>query len=137
MGLADSEWVVAAAHLFDGAPVAAHLAKFLSEPNHHLLIAYVGDHPAGFVSGVEISHPDKATEMLLYELAVDESHRRQGIGKALVNELSHLARRLGCRGVWVLADHDNPAALATYRSLTGAGEERPVLFSWEFHLGSR
>ena len=28
-------------------------------------------------------HPDKGTEMLLYELGVDESYRRRGIGRVV------------------------------------------------------
>ena len=36
------------------------------------VIAYVDARPVGFVSGVEMTHPDKDTEMFLYELAVDE-----------------------------------------------------------------
>jgi ribosomal protein S18 acetylase RimI-like enzyme len=66
--------------------------RFLDEPGHHLLIAYDGDTPAGFVTGVELTHPDKGTEMLLYELAVAEKYRRRAIRKALVAALTSRVR---------------------------------------------
>ena len=64
----------------------------LGTDTHHLAIAYVDDAPAGFVSGVEITHPDKATEMFLYELGVDDAFHGRGIGHALVEALRDLAR---------------------------------------------
>jgi hypothetical protein len=39
-----------------------------------MLIAYIDYVAAGFVSGVEMSHPDKGTEMFLYELSVAEEN---------------------------------------------------------------
>src|SRR5664279_3531472 len=99
--------VVAASALFDG-PVAARVAqRFLDSDGHHLLIAYEADGTAGFVSGVEMTHPDKGTEMFLYELAVDEGFRRRGIGKALVSALADIARSHDCYDMWVLTDADN------------------------------
>jgi ribosomal protein S18 acetylase RimI-like enzyme len=106
--------------------------RFLADPNHHLLIAYSDGAPAGFVSGVEVTHPDKGTEMFLYELAVDEAHRRQGIGTALVLALRDLAHDQGCYGMWVLTDADNAAAGATYRKSGGEVESQPLMFSWRF-----
>ena len=44
------------------------------------------------VTGVETTHPDKGTEMFLYELAVDEAARDRGVGRALVAALADLAR---------------------------------------------
>ena len=41
------------------------------------------DRAVGFVSGVETTHPDKGTEMFLYELGVDDSARRQGVGRGI------------------------------------------------------
>jgi hypothetical protein len=38
-------------------------------------VAYDGERPVGMVTGVETTHPDKGTEMFLYELAVDETAR--------------------------------------------------------------
>jgi ribosomal protein S18 acetylase RimI-like enzyme len=124
--------VVAAQHLFDGPAVPDAVRRFLDEPGHHLLLAYAGDaRPVGMVSGVETTHPDKGTEMFLYELAVDEGYRRQGIGTALVAALGQLARELGCYGMWVLVDHDNDPALATYAAAGGATESQPVMIGWD------
>jgi aminoglycoside 3-N-acetyltransferase I len=124
--------VAAAADLFDTPPQDAATARFLSSPDHHLLLAYDGGRPVGMISGVETTHPDKGTEMFLYELGVDEDARRQGVATALVNALAALARERGCYGMWVGVDTDNAAALATYRR-AGAHEEAPaVVFSWDF-----
>ena len=67
-----------------------------------------------------MTHPDKGTEMFLYELGVDESARRQGVGRTLVQALAALAREQGCYDMWVLADADNEAAQATYTRAGGA-----------------
>jgi len=108
--------VIAASHLFDHAAKPEWAQRFLADPGHHLLLAYVDGQPAGFVSGVEMTHPDKGTEMFLYELAVDEGYRNRGIGRSLVKALGELARQQGCYGMWVLTDRGNPAALKTYRA---------------------
>jgi ribosomal protein S18 acetylase RimI-like enzyme len=79
-----------------------------------------------------MTHPDKGTEMFLYELGVAEQHQRQGVGRALVDALRAIAVERGCYGMWVLTDDDNVAALATYRA-AGAGEPEPqVMLSWTF-----
>ncbi len=106
--------------------------RFLEDPTHHLVVAYVGEVGVGFVSGVETTHPDKGTEMFLYELAVDEAHQRRGTGTGLVRALEEIARSRGCYGMWVLTDHDNDAALATYHA---GGAEPPtphVMLTWTF-----
>jgi ribosomal protein S18 acetylase RimI-like enzyme len=132
MGPGDDGRVTEAADLFDAAPLPAALARFLADPTHHLLIAYSGGTPAGFVSGVEVTHPDKGTEMFLYELAVDPNHRHHGIGTALVRALADLAREKGCYGMWVLVDDENAAAAATYRKADGDVESQPLMFAWRF-----
>jgi ribosomal protein S18 acetylase RimI-like enzyme len=132
MGPDDAKRVSEAAHLFDDAPQPDALKRFLTSPTHHLLIAYSGGEPAGFVSGVEVTHPDKGTEMFLYELAVDKNHRHHGFGTALVRALADLARKQGCYGMWVLVDDENAAAAATYRKADGDVESQPLMFSWRF-----
>jgi ribosomal protein S18 acetylase RimI-like enzyme len=124
--------LTAAGHLFDG-PVRPEWAeRFLAAPGHHLFLAYEGDEPAGFVSGVETVHPDKGTEMFLYELGVAEPYRRRGIGRTLVERLAELAHERGCYGQWVLVDTGNDVALAAYRSAGGAEDGTCTVLTWEF-----
>ncbi|HUQ60256.1 GNAT family N-acetyltransferase [Lentzea sp.] len=122
--------VLAAAHLFDAPPRPDATARFLAQDHSHLLIAYVGDVPAGFASGVEMTHPDKGTEMFLYELGVDDAFLRRGIGTALVEALKALAAERGCYAMWTGAATGDAAAQATYRK-TGASIDDGAFVSWE------
>lgn len=126
--------VAAAEHLFDH-PVRTEWAeRFLTAAGHHLLLAYEEGTaaPVGFVSAVETVHPDKGTEMFLYELAVAPPYRRRGIGRALIGRLAALGRELGCYGMWVLTDTGNDVALATYRSAGGEDDGSCAVVTWEF-----
>ncbi|CAL9449981.1 GNAT family N-acetyltransferase [Streptomyces sp. enrichment culture] len=124
--------LMAAGHLFDR-PVRPEAAeRFLAAAGHHLLLAYVAGEPAGFVSGVETVHPDKGTEMFLYELGVAEAHRRRGIGRALVERLTELARERGCYGQWVPVDTGDDVAVATYRSAGGGEDGSCTVMTWDF-----
>jgi ribosomal protein S18 acetylase RimI-like enzyme len=123
--------LVAAEALYDGPARQDAVKRFLASPDHHLLIAYGDDGvPLGFVSGVEVTHPDKGTEMFLYELAVDEARHRRGIGRALVTALARLAWERGLYGMWVLTDRANAAAMATYRSAGADADEDCVVLTW-------
>ena len=125
--------VEAASHLFDGPARPDATQRFLSERGHHILLALDDDRrPVGMVTGVESTHPDKGTEMFLYELAVDEGSQRQGVGTALVRALAELAREKGCYGMWVLTDDDNTAALATYTAAGADEQSRHVMLTWNF-----
>ena len=131
MSPGDERMVTAAERLFDGPILPEALGSFLADPRHHLCLAFVEEVPVGFVSGVELTHPDKGTEMFLYELGVDDGHQRRGIGTALVRALAGLARERGCYGMWVLTDRDNEAALRTYAT-AGAdeGSSSQVMLTW-------
>jgi ribosomal protein S18 acetylase RimI-like enzyme len=127
LGPGDVAAVTAVPHLFDETPRREWTEGFLRREGNHLLFAYVDGEPAGFVSGVEVLHPDKEVEMMLYELGVDEAFRRRGVGRELVGALVEVARRLGCRTVWVLTEPDNDPALATYRAAGFTGVETTTL----------
>lgn len=128
----DAEAVHAAADLFDTPPLPEATARFLAAPTHHMLFAHADDGTAiGMISGVETTHPDKGTEMFLYELSVAPQARRAGVATALVDALIELARARGCYGMWVGTEHDNAAARATYAK-TATEETAFVLFNWDF-----
>ena len=133
LGSREEGRVVDVSHLFDSEPTEAAAEKMLAQSNHYLLIAYEDDVAAGFVTGIEMTHPDKGTEMFLYELGVDPRFQGRGIGTALVRALAEQARDAGCYGMWVLTDDDNDAALSTYAGAGGTRDEsQHVMFSWEF-----
>ncbi|MEV8407344.1 GNAT family N-acetyltransferase [Streptomyces niveus] len=124
--------LVAAQHLYDGPARPEWAERFLAAPGHLLLIAYVEGVPAGFVSGIEMLHPDKGVEMCLYELSVDERYRRRGIGRALTDALATVARERGCYDMWVGVDTDNEPALATYRSAGARDQGHFAMLTREF-----
>lgn len=132
----DEHIVLAGAALFDAPPTEAWTSRFLASEGHHLLVALDdSDHPVGFISGVETTHPDKGTEMFLYELSVAPEHRNLGIGRSLVAALGEVAREQGCYGMWVGTEPDNAAALTAYLA---AGAEPPEPFlslNWTFPAG--
>lgn len=127
------EHVFAAARLFDDEPDAQATADFLAASGHHLYLALEADaaRPIGFVSAVEMTHPDKRTEMFIYELGVEPSRRRQGVGAALVRHVRSVAEKSGCRGLWVLTEPDNDAALRTYRSAGLTEQSAAVMLEWK------
>ena len=127
--------VLAAAGLFDEQPQGEATERFLDTPGHHLLLAWDGDRPVGMVTGVEMTMPDKGTEMFLYELGVAVGARNRGVGSALVAALHELARETGCYGMWVLTDDDTPAAVRAYTAAGGTPEPLTRLIAWTFVSG--
>jgi ribosomal protein S18 acetylase RimI-like enzyme len=125
------ERVKAAERLFDDPVDLEATRRFLANETNHLLIAYVDGDPAGFVTGTELTHPDKAApELFLNELGVDEAHRGRGIARQLVSELWRLAEEKGCRGMWVLTDEENEAAQKVYARTGGKRLPAEVMFQW-------
>jgi ribosomal protein S18 acetylase RimI-like enzyme len=132
LGPGDDRLVLAAGHLFDDPPSEPWTADVLARPGHHLLFAFDGETAVGFVTCVEMAHPDKGVEVFLYELGVDDAARRRGIGRQLVQAGLELARELGCYGAWTITEDDNEAALATYRSAGATADPTSVTQTWEW-----
>jgi ribosomal protein S18 acetylase RimI-like enzyme len=62
------------------------------------------------------------SEIYLYDLAVEEEHRRRGIATAMIDELRRVAASRGAYVIFVQADHGDDAAIALYAKL-GARED--------------
>lgn len=64
----DAETLARGSELFDDLPRPAASSRLLTGPRYHLLFAWDGPYGAvGFVSGIEVTHPDRGTEMFLYD----------------------------------------------------------------------
>jgi GNAT superfamily N-acetyltransferase len=107
--------------LFNGASDSAEIiASRLADPQRveTALLAEIEGQIAGFAAlrlAPCIFYAEPYAE--LTELYVDESHRRLGVGKALVAHAERLAREAGARQMLILTDFYNSTALSLYSSL--------------------
>jgi ribosomal protein S18 acetylase RimI-like enzyme len=116
---------------FDDRVLPDETRRFLEDERHHLLLGYIDDRPAGFLSAVEVLHPDKRNQLFLNEVAVMEGARRRGVARALIDELKRIGHERGCVSMWVLTDEDNAAAMRLYRTTGGVWNgDHPVMFEY-------
>jgi ribosomal protein S18 acetylase RimI-like enzyme len=108
-----------AAEVFDK-PIDPDLTKeFLEDPRHHIAVAIDDGLVVGFASGVHYVHPDKPPELWINEVSVAPTHRRRGLGKAVLRALFQVGQTHRCAVAWVLTDRNNAAAVAPYSSVGG------------------
>jgi ribosomal protein S18 acetylase RimI-like enzyme len=108
-----------AAEVFDNAIDPELTREFLEDARHHIAVAIDDGLVVGFASGVHYIHPDKPSELWINEVAVAPTHRRRGLGKAVLRALFEVGRTHHCGVAWVLTDRHNAAAMALYSSLGG------------------
>jgi len=118
--------------VFDN-PVNENFAReFLEDPRHHIVAAISEGVVVGFASAVNYIHPDKSPELWINEVAVTSSHQRQGLAKAILNEMLQLGKGLGCKNVWVLTKQSNEPANRLYQSAGGQiGSEKTVMYEFD------
>lgn len=105
--------------------------ELLEDERTIFLAAFEDGEPIGFALAHHLPRRhDPPAKLLVYEVDVDEAHRRRGVGKALLAELADVARERGIPQGWVLTDDDNAAGMALYRS-AGGRSPREVI-EWEF-----
>ena len=108
-------------------PSAAYLSALLAR-DHVIAIAAVGDNNpsidnnnravVGGLVAYELPKFEQArSEIYIYDLAVDASHRRRGIATAMIRALQALAAKRGAWVVYVQADYDDEPAIALYTKL--------------------
>jgi aminoglycoside 6'-N-acetyltransferase I len=118
-----------AGQVFDN-PIDPDLTKeFLSDARHHIAVAIDDGLVVAFASAVHYVHPDKPPQLWINEVAVAPTHRRQGLGKAVLRALFEVGRTHRCTEAWVLTDRLNIAAMALYSSVggtEGADDEGPT-----------
>jgi aminoglycoside 6'-N-acetyltransferase I len=109
--------------VFDHPIDPAHLAAYLADPGHMLLVAIAGGQVVGQARAIVHRHPDAGPELYVDNLGVAEDFRRQGIARRLMLALYELGRAAGCVETWVGTEPDNDPALSLYASLGGERSE--------------
>lgn len=99
-------------------PADQWLTRQLARDNIILLVAELDGQVVGGLTAYDLPKLEAArSEIYLYDLAVDASHRRRGIATALIAELQHIAADIGAWAVFVQADYGDDPAVALYTRL--------------------
>lgn len=104
-------------------PSDEYLNRLLAREDFIPLVAVAdGKVVGGLAAYVLQKFEQERSEIYIYDLAVDEKCRRQGIATGLINKLREIAREIGAWVIYVQADHGDDPAIKLYESL-GARED--------------
>jgi aminoglycoside 3-N-acetyltransferase I len=104
-------------------PSDVYLEALLAKEHVVVLVALLGQEVVGGLVAYELDKFERMRrELYIYDLAVAEVHRRQGIATALIKRLREIAVRRGAWVVYVQADYGDEPAIALYDKL-GTREE--------------
>jgi aminoglycoside 3-N-acetyltransferase I len=107
----EHEWSVAR-------PDAAYLGKLLTRSDVIVLVALKVEEIVGGLVAYDLPKIEQArSEIYIYDLAVDEAHRRQGIATALIEALQPIARECGAWCIFVQAEAIDADPIALYSKL--------------------
>jgi aminoglycoside 3-N-acetyltransferase I len=99
-------------------PDDRYLESQLSQSHVVALVAVERDMVVGgLVAYVLPKLEQERNEIYVYDLAVAEAHRRQGIASALIAELQSIAKECGAWVIYVQADYGDEPAIALYTKL--------------------
>jgi aminoglycoside 3-N-acetyltransferase I len=104
---------------YQGAPPSdAYVRGYLGNPGNILLVATEGDAVIGALAGYVLQKFEQArSEIYIYDLAVNEAHRRKGIATALIERLKLVAGERGAWVIYVQADYGDDPAINLYTKL--------------------
>jgi aminoglycoside 3-N-acetyltransferase I len=98
-------------------PATDHLSRVLGQPNFLAMVALDGESVLGGLTGhVLPQYYEEAPQFYLYDLAVAEPSRRQGVASGLLQALQQHCQACGYACFYVQADADDDTAVAFYRS---------------------
>ena len=99
-------------------PSAAYVASLLGKAHYIALACTQGERVVGGLTAYVLEKfEQQRSEVYIYDLAVDEAHRRRGIATRLIQQLQGIAREAGAYVIVVQADPGDDPALALYASL--------------------
>lgn len=104
-------------------PSAGYLEGLLASETFIAVVAFkAGRVVGGLAAYVLHKFEQERSEIYIYDLAVAEAHRREGIATALIRELQRIAAERGAWVIYVQGDYGDDPALALYDKL-GVREE--------------
>lgn len=99
-------------------PSDAYLRRLLGSESFIALAATEGSDVVGGIAAYELQKfEQQRSEIYIYDLAVAETRRREGIATALIRELAKVALDRGAYVMFVQADLGDDPAIALYTKL--------------------
>ena len=99
-------------------PDEEYLKHLLATPTFHLWGAIADDKIVGGLTAYKFEmYLKEEKEAYLYDLAVDEKYRRQGIARSLINAAKEYSREHNISTLFVEAEEQDLGAIEFYRSL--------------------
>jgi aminoglycoside 3-N-acetyltransferase I len=104
-------------------PSDAYLRRLLLDERNLVLAAHSGDEVVGGLVAYQLDKfEQERSEIYIYDLAVAEHRRREGIATALIGRLGDIAAERSAWVIYVQADYGDDPAIALYEKL-GTREE--------------
>ncbi|NIC06178.1 AAC(3)-I family aminoglycoside N-acetyltransferase [Billgrantia bachuensis] len=104
-------------------PGRAYMERLLASDTFIALVARKRGEVVGGLAAYELpKFEQERSEIYIYDLAVAEAHRREGIATALIERLKEIAAQRGAYVVYVQADLGDTPAIELYSKL-GARED--------------
>jgi aminoglycoside 3-N-acetyltransferase I len=99
-------------------PSDAYIEGLLASDTFIALVASEDNEVIGGIAAYELhKFEQERSEIYIYDLAVDERHRRRGAATALIEELRKIARERGAYVIFVQADPPDEPAVGLYTKL--------------------
>ena len=99
-------------------PDDAYLERLLASDTFIAIGGWKDDRPVGALAAYVLpKFEQRRSEIYIYDLAVAEAYRRQGIATALIMELKRIAPSRNAYVIFVQADRGDDPAIALYTKL--------------------
>jgi len=129
LGAADTQLLRSVLEVFAGAfddhasylgkpPSDEYLGRLLSSDTFIAIASVLEGQVIGGLAGYTLhKFEQERSEFYIYDLAVKEAFRRQGVATALIRELQSAAAKRGIHVIFVQADYGDDPAVALYTKL--------------------
>jgi len=106
-------------------------SDYLATPNALTFVATDADEVTGWCWGYRLPRPDGTSMLYLHNLAVVETYRNQGIGRALTSAFMDAGRSVGATKMFLTTGAENAPARKLYDSLGGGlAMQGPTVNYW-------
>lgn len=110
-----------------------YIEKLLLQDDFHVVVALEDEMLIGGLTAYQLrKYKSESAEMFLYEIGVEESHRRKGVGKGLLEYLKKICSEKGISEIFVATEMDNDSAKNLYQA-TGGEVEAAAIYTFELN----